>query len=226
LDPLLHTRLQPSIFFNELLPRLKDFEGQDFAPTLNAWSLVERVTVIDLYERFFFLHADGYPMFHVSGLNDLPVAFSVHSHDGRGEQSRERTTPATPVSSNYGLRKDPRSAKPAAGAIVGAADAKKAPPAVGLKAVAVAAAAKKAKSIAAEEETREEKTRDEKAKVWKKKCSECAKKANTIMAAFAALLASIPAKGKLALRAGVLTHTRTPTHPRIRTPAHPDMRLE
>jgi hypothetical protein len=244
LDPLLHTRLQPSKFFNELLPLLEDFQGQDFAPTLNAWSLVERVTVIDLYERFFFLDADAYPMFHVPGLNDLPVAFSVHSHDGRGEHSRERTKPATPVSSSYDLRKDPRSANPdvVAGAskavVVAAAPAASkaggAPKAVAVAAAAAAskaAGAKKAKAAAAaEEEAREEKakedSREEKAKAWKRRCSECSKKAGTIKAAFAALLESIPAKGKLALRAGVLTHTRTPTHTRIRTPAHPDMRLE
>jgi hypothetical protein len=131
-----------------------------------------------------------------------------------------------------------RSATPEAGANVAAAAASKAvavaaaaskavavaaaaTKAVGLKgyetkAVAVAAVAKKAKSAAAEEDAKALEAR-EAAAVWKTKCSTCSKAYHSCTGILVLLLESIPAKGKLALQAGVLTHTRTPAHPHTRT---------
>jgi hypothetical protein len=223
LDPLLHTRLQPSSweFFTNLLPRLKA-ASNSFVPTLEAWSLVERQTVIGLYESFFFQSEEGaYPMFHMPSLKDMPGFLSTTV---RGKQPKRVMDLGRDVSAKPVLR----SATPEAGANVAAAAASKAvavaaaaTKAVGLKgyetkAVAVAAVAKKAKSAAAEEDAKALEAR-EAAAVWKTKCSTCSKAYHSCTGILVLLLESTPAKGKLALQAGVLTHTRTPAHPHTRT---------
>ena len=184
--------------------------------------------VIGLYEKFFFQSDVGaYPMFHMPSLIDMPGFLSMRA---RGKQPiREvhlasRDVPAKPVL---------RSAKPEAAtskAILVAAAATaatKAAAAAATKAVAVAAAATKAppavghkggetkakQAIAAEEDAKALEARE----VWTRRCSTCAKSYHPVTRMLDSLLESIPAKGKLALQAGVLTHTRTPAHPHTRT---------
>ena len=117
----------------------------------------------------------------------------------RGKQLRGKVTSVVPVSSKYDLRKEEKKAV-----------AKETTPdaAVAKKPDAAAAVAKKANAVAADVEAKEQ---------WPKKVAACAKKANVFKKSLAEYLESIPAKGKLALQAGVLTHTRTPTHPHTRT---------
>ena len=51
---------------------------------MEAWSLVERETVIGLYEKFFFQSDVGaYPMFHMPSLIDMPGFLSMRA---RGKQ--------------------------------------------------------------------------------------------------------------------------------------------
>ena len=51
---------------------------------MEAWSLVERETVIGLYEKFFFQSdVGGYPMFHMPSLIDMPGFLSMRA---RGKQ--------------------------------------------------------------------------------------------------------------------------------------------
>ena len=181
---------------------------------MEAWSLVERETVIGLYEKFFFQSDVGaYPMFHMPSLIDMPGFLSMRA---RGKQPMREVHLARdePVPQ----RKVLRSAKPEAAttkAILVAAAATaatKAAPAAASKAVGVAAAAKQA--IAAEENAL---ALEEAAKVWKNRCGTYSKSYHPVTRMLNSLLVSIPAKGKLALQAGVLTHTRTPAHPHTRT---------
>ena len=62
-----------------------DFNSLAFVtPTMEAWSLVERETVIGLYEKFFFQSdVGGYPMFHMPSLIDMPGFLSMRA---RGKQ--------------------------------------------------------------------------------------------------------------------------------------------
>jgi hypothetical protein len=239
LDPLLHTRLQPSSweFFTNLLPRLKA-ASNSFVPTLEAWSLVERQTVIGLYESFFFQSEKGaYPMFHMPSLKDMPGFLSTTV---RGKQPRRVMDLGRDVSAKPVLR----SATPEAGANVAAAAASRAvavadaakkahlpvgrpvpgqqyvarsnptgPTGVELQRGAAKAKTKKSIAAAAEEDAKVLEARQ----VWTHKCGTCSKHYHTCRLALESLLESTPAKGKLALQAGVLTHTRTPAHPHTRT---------
>ena len=156
--------------------------------------------VIGLYEKFFFQSDVGaFPMFHMPSLIDMPGFLSMRA---RGKQPMRVTNLG---SRDVSAKPVLRSAKPEAGAIVGAAAAS--------KAVAVAAAAKQAKSIAAEEDAKALEARE----VWTRRCNTCSKSYHPVTRMLDSLLESIPAKGKLTLQAGVLTHTRTPAHPHTRT---------
>ena len=104
---------------------------------------------------------------------------------------------------------EPKGLETKAVAVVAAA-ATKAPSAVGHK----GGETKAKQAIAAEEDAL---ALEEAAKVWRNKCSTCAKSYHPVTRMLDSLLESIPAKGKLALQAGVLTHTRTPAHPHTRT---------
>jgi hypothetical protein len=237
LDPLLHTRLQPSSwkFFDDLLPRL-DLNSLAFVtPTMEAWSLVERETVIGLYEKFFFQSDVGaYPMFDMPSLIEMPGLLSMKA---RGKQLMREVHLARDVP--VPLRAVLRSAKPeaatskakpeaaiafaaaatkaAAAAVTAATAATKAPPAVGHKGgetKAKQAIAEAKQAIAAEEEAKALEANE----VWRRRCSTLAKSYHPFTRSLNSLLESIPGTGKLALQAGFsLTHTRTPAHPHTRT---------
>jgi len=235
LDPLLHTRLQPSSwkFFTDLLPRLSALSSSAFVtPTKEAWSLVERETVIDLYEKFFFQSDVGaYPMFHMPSLIDMPGFLSMRAQ-GKQPMREVHLARDEPVPQ----RKVLRSAKPEAAttkAILVAAAATAAtnaalaaatkpvePKGLETKAVAVVAAGSTKSLSAVGHEGGETKAKQTiAAEVWRNKCSTCAKAYHPVTRWLDTLLESIPAKGKLTLQAGVLTHTRTPAHPHTRTRA-------
>ena len=208
-------------------------------PTKEAWSLVERETVIGLYEKFFFQSDVGaYPMFHMPSLKDMPGALSMRA---QGKQPMREVPLAR--DEPLPLRKVLRSARPEAAttrAILVAAAATaatKAAPAAATKLVGpkgletkavavVAAAATKASSavakgkvIAAEEDAKAFQARE----VWTRKCSTYSKNYHPVTRLLESLLESIPTKGKLALQAGVLTHTRTPAHPHTCTHHTPSL---
>ena len=134
-----YTCLQPTNFFNDFLLRLDEFGKENFTPTLNTWSLVERAKVISLYEDFFFLGGDGYPMLNISSLQRLLSASTGPSMSAQAMGKRPREKEVLVPSS-----RDLRSAKPEAAAELDAA-AKKADAAAAkeLAADAAAAAAKK-----------------------------------------------------------------------------------
>ena len=199
---------------------------------------MERETVIGLYEKFFFQSDVGaYPMFHMPSLKDMPGALSMRA---QGKQPmREPLARDEPLP----LRKVLRSARPEAAttrAILVAAAATaatKAAPAAATKlvgpkgletkAVAVVAApatkassaVAKGKVIAAEEDAKAFQARE----VWTRKCSTYSKNYHPVTRLLESLLESIPTKGKLALQAGVLTHTRTPAHPHTCTHHTPSL---
>ena len=163
--------------------------------------------VIGLYEKFFFQSdVGGYPMFDMPSLLDMPGFLSMRA---RGKQPMRSETPALFVSAKPVLRSGAKAV-----AVGGAAAASKAVgvAAAASKAFGVAAAAKQA--IAAEENAL---ALEEAAKVWKNRCGTYSKSYHPVTRMLNSLLVSIPAKGKLALQAGVLTHTRTPAHPHTRT---------
>ena len=203
---------------------------------------MERETVIGLYEKFFFQSDVGaYPMFHMPSLIAMPGFFSMRAL-GKQPMGEEHLARKEPVPIRQVLRsaRTPgdatakailvaaaataatKAAPAAATKLVGpkgletkavavvAAAATKAPPAVGHK----GGETKAKQAIAAEEEAKALEANE----VWRRRCSSLAKSYHPVTRSLELLLESIPAKGKLALQAGVLTHTRTP--------AHPDMRLE
>ena len=154
---------------------------------------MERETVIGLYEKFFFQSNVGaYPMFHMPSLIDMPGFLSMRA---RGKQPMREVHLARdePVP----LRKVLRSAKPEAATT---------------KAILVAAAATKALSAVGHKGGETKAKQAIAAEVWRNKCSTCAKAYHPVTRLLDSLLESIPAKGKLTLQAGVLTHTRTPAY--------------
>ena len=194
---------------------------------MEAWSLVERETVIGLYEKFFFQSDVGaYPMFHMPSLIAMPGFFSMRAQ-GKQPMREEHLAREEPVP----IRKVLRSARPpedaTAKAILIAAAATaatKAAPAAATKLVGPKGLETKAVAVVATAATKgssaDAKAFEAKAlearEAWTRKCNTCAKNYHPVTRLLDSLLESTPTKGKLALQAGVAA----PPTSRTITPAH------